>query len=79
ETWENQRTVGALEENYINTNMVLALPPRVCVFVQPRHLASICFSSFVPVKDMKALDGYLEHKDKVYNAPTTLTENDEQP
>ena len=79
ETWENQRTVGALEENYINTNMVLALPPRVCVFVQPRHLASICFSSFVPVKDMKALDGYLEHKDKVYNAPTTATENDDQP
>jgi hypothetical protein len=79
ETWENQRTVGALEENYINTNMVLTLPPRVCVFVQPRHLASICFNSFVPVKDMKALDGYLEHKDKAYNTPTTTTENDDQP
>lgn len=69
ETWDNQRFVGAQEENYINTNMVLTLPPRVCVFVQPRHLASICFSSFVPVKDMKALDEYLEHKEKVYTPP----------
>ncbi|HGS4617195.1 TPA: TraM recognition domain-containing protein [Vibrio cholerae] len=77
ETWEQQRTVGTLEENYINTNMVLTLPPRVCVFVQPRHLASICFSSFVPVKDMKVLDDYLEHKDKVYNAPTTQETDDQ--
>ena len=67
ETWENQRTIGAQEENYINTNIVLTLPPRVCVFVQPRHLASISFSSFVPVKDMNDLDSYLEHKDKMYN------------
>lgn len=78
ETWEQQRTVGTLEENYINTNMVLTLPPRVCVFVQPRHLASICFSSFVPVKDMKILDDYLEHKDKVYNAPVTTSESDNE-
>ncbi|WP_019281327.1 TraM recognition domain-containing protein [Vibrio anguillarum] len=77
ETWEQQRTVGTLEENYINTNMVLTLPPRVCVFVQPRHLASICFSSFIPVKDMKALDDYLDHKDKVYNAPTTQETDDQ--
>lgn len=78
ETWENQRTVGAQEENYINTNMVLSLPPRVCVFVQPRHLASVCFSSFVPVKDMEVLTNFLDHKDKVYTPqekPQNTTEN----
>lgn len=74
ETWENQRFIGTQEENFINTNMVLTLPPRVCVFVQPRHLASICFSSFVPVKDMTALDEYLNHKEKVYSSPASPSE-----
>ena len=77
ETWEKQRTVGALEENYINTNMVITLPPRVCVFIQPRHLASICLSAFIPVKDMNALDRFLAHKNKVYNAPTPSPESDD--
>lgn len=75
EKWENQRTIGALEENYINTNMILALPPRVFVFVQPRHLASLCFGSFVPVKSMKPLESYLEHKDKMYNAQQPTSKN----
>ncbi|PCS24020.1 TraM recognition domain-containing protein [Candidatus Enterovibrio escicola] len=69
ETWEQQRSVGILEENYINTNIVLTLPPRVCVFVQPGHLASICFSSFVPIKDMKALDDHLAYKEKKNKNP----------
>ncbi|MCG6507733.1 hypothetical protein K6U15_13395, partial [Vibrio parahaemolyticus] len=30
------------------------------------------------VKDMKILDDYLEHKDKVYNAPVTTSENDNE-
>lgn len=70
ESWENQRTVGSQEENYISTNVVLTLPPRVCIFVQPRHLATVCFSAFVPVKSMGALQDYLTHKSKVYNHPT---------
>lgn len=66
ETWDDSRFVGIDEENYINTNMVLSLPPRVCVFIQPRHLASICHSSFISVKDESLLTNYLEHKRKTY-------------
>lgn len=68
ETWNNQRMVGFQEENYINTNTILSLPPRVCVFIQPRSLASICFSSFVPVQDMEKLNKFLDHKNKVYSS-----------
>lgn len=67
EIWENHRTIGTEAENYINTNVVLTLPPRVCVFVQPRHLATILFSSFVPVKDMNALPEFLAQKNKQYS------------
>ena len=69
ETWENKRFVGKQQENYINTNVVLTLPPRVCVFVQPRQLASICFTAFVPVKEMNALEDYLIAKAPVHSAP----------
>jgi TraM recognition site of TraD and TraG len=67
ETWEKKRTIGSQEENYINTNIVLTLPPRICVFVQPRHLASICFSSFIPVKNMADLNEYIEQKRILYS------------
>lgn len=73
EIWENNRTIGTEAENYINTNVVLTLPPRVCVFVQPRHLATILFSSFVPVKDMSSLTEFLAQKNKQY------AQNDSEP
>jgi len=62
ETWEKQRMIGTQEENLIHTNVVMSLPPRVFIFFQPRHLSTIGFSSFVPVKDMGALNSYIKHK-----------------
>lgn len=83
EIWNQKRMVGAQEENLINTNMVLSLPPRVCVFVQPRHLVDIAFTSFVPVKDPEALDNFLSGKasptrDAASKAPSP-TPKDETP
>lgn len=60
EIWQGKRYIGTQEENLINTNMVLSLPPRVCVFVQPRELVEVAYTSFIPVKDTEALDHYLE-------------------
>lgn len=62
ETWENQRAIGPQEENYINVNTILSLPPRVCVFIQPRHLAKLCYTSFVPVDDMQRLKKLADKK-----------------
>lgn len=67
ETWENQRTVGALEENFITTNTVLALPKKVCAFVMPQRLVTIAHTSFIPVKSMSALPEYLARKEKSAN------------
>ena len=60
ETWEAGRSVGAVEENLVNTNVVLTLPPRICVLLQPRQLATLCYTSFVPVEDMKNLNDFLD-------------------
>lgn len=62
ETWENNRTIGTLEENLIHPNVVLTLPPRVCVFIQPRQLLKPLFTSFIPVQDMNALGDFLGKK-----------------
>lgn len=74
ETWENQRYIGSAEENYINTNMILTLPPRVCVFIQPNRLMEVAFTSFVPVKDMGALESFIENK-KAPPAPLTTKQS----
>jgi hypothetical protein len=68
EAWDNQRTVGATEENYITMNTVLTLPPRVCIIVQPRKLASLLYTSFIPVKDPMALSRYIENKKQQFAA-----------
>ena len=73
ETWENNRIIGMLEENLIHPNLVLTLPPRVCVFIQPRQLLKPLFTSFISVKDMNALGDFLKKK----QAATTLLNNKE--
>lgn len=67
EIWQQQRMVGAQEENKINTNIVLTLPPRICVFIQPNQLASVCFTSFISVKDSSLLEEYLTKKQALTN------------
>lgn len=64
EVWEKGRTIGIQEEPHIHPNVVLTLPPRVCVFIQPGCLASICFSSFVPVRNRQTLNIYLKQREK---------------
>lgn len=85
EIWQGNRYVGTQEENLINTNMVLSLPPRVCVFVQPRELVQIAYTSFVPVKDTESLDQYLEalaapkaKPEKTGNKANPVIENDSE-
>ncbi|MDR8085634.1 conjugal transfer protein TraM, partial [Acinetobacter baumannii] len=34
EVWDKGRSIGTVEENLINTNMVLSLEPRVCVLIR---------------------------------------------
>lgn len=60
ETWGEGRTIGAVEEHLIHQNTVLTMPKRVCAFKQPDQLAEICFTAFVPVEDMTALDKHIE-------------------
>ncbi|MFO1388294.1 type IV secretion system DNA-binding domain-containing protein [Cellvibrio sp.] len=82
EIWEGTRSVGSVEENFINKNTILTLPPRVCVFIQPRKIASINYTAFVPVKDTSSLETYIEHKKQIYSSrksdtlePPSLKEN----
>ncbi|MEW8389535.1 MAG: type IV secretion system DNA-binding domain-containing protein [Candidatus Thiodiazotropha sp.] len=68
ETWEDNRMIGKESENYINTNTILTLPPRVCIFIQPRNLAKICYPSFVKVRDMNMLETHIcEHAEEINN------------
>lgn len=72
EAWEPNRTVGALEENLIHPNVILTLPPSVCVFVQPGRLLEPLFPSFIEIEDMTALPNFLEKK----TSPSTFKESD---
>lgn len=77
ESWNHQRAVGIESENHISTNVVLTLPPRVCVFVQPGQLMQVCFSSFVPVADTALLPSYIASKSKKPD-PSVLPSDDEE-
>lgn len=74
EVWDNGRSVGTVEENLINTNMILSLEPRVCVLIRPRELSKLCFTSFVPVKDMDSFPSFLNNL-KVVDSNETLEKN----
>lgn len=55
EEWEGKRMVGQVEDYLITLNQVKALPPRICVIAQPGVLATLCYTSFVPLKDKVSL------------------------
>lgn len=59
EEWERGRTIKHHEEALIPENVVLTLPPRVCVLFQPRKTAMVAHTAFVPVKDMARLPKWL--------------------
>lgn len=59
EEWDRGRTVKTLEEALIPENVVLTLPPRVCVLFRPRELATVSHSAHVPVEREETLKEYL--------------------
>jgi hypothetical protein len=48
EVWEHSRSLGQEKEGFITENTMLSLKQRVGVLFQPRELAKIVFTSFVP-------------------------------
>ena len=74
EGFEKQRMLGAQEENFIHSNQILALPPKVFVFFQPAHLAKIGFCSFVPVKDENRLTKIIEKEREAEQARRAMME-----
>ncbi|MEO8964589.1 MAG: type IV secretory system conjugative DNA transfer family protein, partial [Gammaproteobacteria bacterium] len=48
ETWENTRSIGQEKEGFITENTMLSLKRRVGILFQPRELAKVVFTSFVP-------------------------------
>lgn len=76
EVWDKGRSIGTVEENLINTNMILSLEPRVCVLIRPRELAKLCYTSFVPVEDMSSFPAFMSNL-KVVDSNETLENNNE--
>ena len=60
EVWKDQSFVMKKEVPFINKNTILSLPEGVCVLKETGKLARLCFTSFVPVKDMEVLNKYLD-------------------
>jgi hypothetical protein len=60
EEYERGRTLKTLAEALIPENVVLTLPPRVCVLFRPRELAAVSHSSFVPVRNEESLPRWLK-------------------
>ena len=65
ESWDRQRMVNNVTENLIPTNLILSFPPGEACFVQPNELATVAFTSFVPLRDTKALPKHLPKYDTV--------------
>ena len=75
EIWEANRSISTLEENLVHTNVVLTLPPGVCVFIQPGELLRPIYTSFVPIQDKQLLADYISHK-SVHSDARTENQND---
>ena len=69
EQWEDHRQISNVSENLISTNQILSLPPQVACLIQPNQLATLAYTSFVSVKDTKALPSYLAQFDNVIDKP----------
>lgn len=57
EEWTGERSVGHLEENFISTNTLLALPPMVSILIRPNELATVLYTCFIPVKEFLIKNG----------------------
>lgn len=59
EEWTGERSIGQQEENFISTNVILALPPRVAVLIRPNVLSTVMYSCWVPYKHAHPLSHYV--------------------
>lgn len=59
EEWERGRMIKAHEEATVPINVVLALPPRVAILIQPHQLATPTFTSPSKVKNTALLPAWL--------------------
>ncbi|WP_341524412.1 TraM recognition domain-containing protein (plasmid) [Pseudomonas sp. G.S.17] len=57
EVWGEERSVGQVEENYITTNQLLALPPRVSALIRPNKLSTLLYTCWIPVENPKGMPG----------------------
>lgn len=55
EEWGTERSVGQQEENTITTNQMLSFPPRVCALVRPNKLATVLYTCWINVKEIKGM------------------------
>lgn len=57
EMWGEERSVGQVEENYITTNQLLSLPPRVSALIRPNTLSTLLYTCWIPVKEPQGMPG----------------------
>ncbi|HBN8146148.1 TPA: TraM recognition domain-containing protein [Pseudomonas aeruginosa] len=59
EEWTGERSIGQQAENFVHTNVILALPPRVAVLIIPNVLSTVMYSCWVPYKHAHPLSHYV--------------------
>jgi len=61
EVWGKNRMIGAQEEALVHPNVVMTLPPRVCVVIRPLELATITHTAFISLakKETEAFKSYI--------------------
>ncbi|MBN3470682.1 TraM recognition domain-containing protein [Pseudomonas savastanoi pv. phaseolicola] len=55
EVWGDERSLGQEPENQISTNVLLALPPRVCALIRPNHLSVVLYTAWIAIEEAKGL------------------------
>lgn len=55
EEWSAERSVGQAEEQLIPANQLLSLPPRVGALIRPNTLATLLYTCWIPVKEMRGI------------------------
>ena len=55
EEWSPERSVGQVEEQLIPANQLLSLPPRVGALIRPNTLATLVYTCWIPVKELRGI------------------------
>lgn len=79
EEWERGRMIKAHEEATVPINVVLALPPRVAILIQPHQLATPTFTSPSKVNNTALLPAWLTEEGERIQNPIVATVVPEPP